>query len=341
MIRSLTSLFASIFLGTLVPVSNYIGQHRYECDREAAITGELVQDKIYTFGGCYPMPYIAGNIFNFNDNHNNVSETIQIYDIKKDEWMQETEVKLPFPWRSASTQTHQQNIYFYNVRSAESFQSKMWKYDTVLKKFSALDELPFKWHGSLKTCANIGRMYFVGSNDGMQRNVIHVYNIENGVWEKPLFPNLRFTIKQILCGKDAIQFLGTVVTDKNDGVSVDFQRKKHVLISTDYITGDTVLKGLCVRFADNAIVKTNNDKFYFFDVKDKETVIILVDTVALVNRLVEVLPHTLTAPLFVPYQDDLFFLFGGGTNRPHFGGVQKTKTYSHKLVKDPTNNYFY
>lgn len=90
MIRLLTLLFfASLCLGKLVPVSNYIGQHRYKCDRLSTITGELVQDKIYTFGGCYPIPYVVDpsveNINFTNINRNNASETIQIYDIKKDE----------------------------------------------------------------------------------------------------------------------------------------------------------------------------------------------------------------------------------------------------------------
>ncbi|KAI9246169.1 hypothetical protein EDC94DRAFT_627631 [Helicostylum pulchrum] len=348
MIRLLTlSLLVSVCLGELIPVSNYIGQHKHKCDRELAITGALVQDKIYTFGGCYPIPYIVDpsveNIFNLDDNHNNASETIQIYDIQKDEWTQETEVKLPFPWRSASTQTYQQDIYFYDVRSSQNYQDtgKMWKYDTVLKEFSALDELPFNWHGSLKTCANNGRMYFVGNRDAHQRNMIQIYNIENGVWEKPLFPNLRFTIKQMLCGKDAIQFLGTIFTDEDDGMSMDFQHKYSELIRTDYITGDTILSGLRAKLpiVYNAIVKTNNDKFYHFDVKDEETVIIVVDTVALENRTLEALPHALTAPLFVPYQDDLLFLFGGGKSRFYWGAKKPTgtlKTYSHKLVLEST-----
>lgn len=345
MIRLLTlSLFASLCLGELIPVSNYIGQHKQKCDPRLAITGEIVQDKIYTFGGCYPIPYIVDpsveNMYIMNINHNNVSETIQIYDIKKDEWTHETEVKLPFPWRGASTQVYQQDIYFYSVQSAESYQNsgKMWKYDTVLKEFSALDDLPFNWHGSLTTCANNGRMYFVGGNDGMQRNVIQVYNIENGVWEKPLFPNLRFTVKQMLCGKDAIQFLGNVLTDEDDSMSIYYRYKKSELIRTDYITGDTILTGLSVQISAiyNPNIKTNNDKFYYFNVKDEETVIVVVDTVAMENRTLEALPHTLMAPLFIPYQDDLFYLFGGGKSRNTWGGLKKPmgtlKTYSHKLV---------
>ncbi|GAA5807273.1 hypothetical protein MFLAVUS_000630 [Mucor flavus] len=347
MIRLLTlSFFASLCLGELIPVSNYIGQHKQKCEPRLAITGELVQDKIYTFGGCYPIPYIVDpsveNMYFMNAKHNNVSETIQIYDIKKDEWTHETEVKLPFPWRSASTQVYQQDIYFYSVRSAERYQDsgKMWKYDTVLKEFSALEDLPFNWHGNLKTCANNGRMYFVGDSDGMQRNAIQVYNIENGVWEKPLFPNLRFTIKQMLCGKDAIQFLGNVLTDEDDSMLVYFRLENSELIRTDYITGNTILSGLSVKASStyDLIVKANNDKFYYFDVKDEETVIVVVDTVALENRTLEALPHTLEAPLFIPYQDDLLFLFGGGRSRNSWNRPKKStgtlKTYSHKLVPE-------
>ncbi|KAG2231681.1 hypothetical protein BDF21DRAFT_417348 [Thamnidium elegans] len=347
MIRLLTlSLFASVCLGELIPVSKYIGQHKYRCDDYGVpLTGALVQDKIYTFGGCYPIPYIVDpNVENMyfigSNDHNNVSETIQIYDIKKDEWTHETEVKLPYPWRSASTQTYQQDIYFYNVRSSQNYgrSSKMWKYDTVSKEFSALEDFPFNWHGSLQACTNNGRMYFVGSNDGEQRNIIQIYNIENGAWEKPLFPNLRFSTKQLLCSEDAIHFLGIVVADEDVDYSFDSRHKELAVIRSDYITGDTVLSGFSVDIPRRygSVIKTNNDKFYCFNVNDEESNIFIVDAVALENRTLEALPHALAAPLFVPYQDDLIYLFGGGKRRQYFGNRQKPKgtlkTYSHKLV---------
>lgn len=149
----------------------------------------------------------------------------------------------------------------------------------------------------------------------------------------------------MLCRKDAIHFLGAVLADEDNCASVEFRCKKSELIRTDYITGDTIFPGLHIglSYAYNYIATNNNDRFYYFCVRDEETFIFEVDTVALVNRLLGIIPYTLTAPLFVPYQDYVFFLFGGGKLGNNWGGKKlagNLKTYNHKLVLETPNNYF-
>ena len=139
--KMLITLFALVVpvFGQLVPISEYIGKHSSKCMYANGITGNIVGTKIYTFGGCYPIPYIVDpntdedDIFFRRQNHYNTSDLSYTYDIVNDKW--EFETKAPYPIRSASTEVVNDAIYFYQM-SLEPETPKhmeMWKYDTKTK----------------------------------------------------------------------------------------------------------------------------------------------------------------------------------------------------------------
>lgn len=179
-----------ICVGELVSISEYIGHHKFACSY-SSITGSIIGDKIYTFGGCYPLFFMYDSIitkFRFtglvtipNEKYNSTG-SIQMYDITLDKWSTEPEIRTPFPWKKALTQTYKQTIYFHNIMTKEfqSTSAEMWKYDTSLKKWSQLPDLPFKWFGTLMSCQINGKIYFTGSNEGRQNNnIVQVYDADN------------------------------------------------------------------------------------------------------------------------------------------------------------------
>jgi hypothetical protein len=316
------SLVASVYLGVLIPVANYIGEHKFSCDYRTSILGVLVGDEIYTFGGCFPIPYIIDpdseeeNFGMFND-HTNVSETIQIYDIKKDEWAVETETKLPFAWKKAQFQIYKNTIYLHSIETKYwgEAATDLWKYDTDLKKFSHVSDMPFVWNGALLSCENGDKIYFAGTQDGSQRNIVQVYNIEQNQWEKPLFLNMRINIEKMICHNDSIKFLGTQVKPKANDIFRNYDNDQtYELVSTDYHSGNTIGNGfnITVNSDRRSKVVAKDDWLYSFTIHKTETVISKVNIITRENVTLGTMPYTIEKPLLIPYQDDQVFIFGGG-----------------------------
>jgi hypothetical protein len=69
-------------------------------------------------------------------------------------------------------------------------------------------------HGQLTSCEHDGKIYFAGTDDGTQRNIVQVYNANANKWQKPIFLNKRFVIRQMLWSKRAIEFLATEIKDQ-------------------------------------------------------------------------------------------------------------------------------
>ncbi|KAG1078334.1 hypothetical protein G6F42_024316 [Rhizopus arrhizus] len=162
---SLLAVFTAVAFADLIPVSPYIGKHKANCNSHSKITGALVDGKIYTFGGCYAIPYIVDPddetevpFRRYND-HRNVTESSNVYDIASDTWSFETNT--PRPLYGSSTIAVNKDIYFYNINSKpKTSQLDLWKYSTDTKTWSELPQLPFLNHGGILNCHNNNRIIY-------------------------------------------------------------------------------------------------------------------------------------------------------------------------------------
>lgn len=364
----IVSMIAAVCSAELVPVSSYVGKHKYKCEHGSAITGARIDDKLYTFGGCYPIPYIVdpndddfGMRYHNIQDHMNTSSSIEVYDIPTNQWTIETDVQTPYPWKKASLQTYKHNIFFHNIRTKrhERYGRTMWKYDTMEKKWTRLADLPFVWIGTLGSCQANGKIYFSGTDDGQIRTIIQVYNVETDNWETPIFPDKTvMRMRQMLCGKDQIYFLGVEKNEQeeDENSSAIFYTGMHGngfhesfdLISIDYNTGHTLSHGVNIT-ANFDKVSVKDDSFYILGVDPKNSTIYKVDTITQKQTTLGTFPHTLQNPLLIPYENDEIFLFGGGDERRGMGcnsgsgfdyefensyHCNTLKTYNHKLVPD-------
>lgn len=361
----LVAVSSVVCKGELLPVSGYIGEHQYKCSYGMGITGAPVENKLYTFGGCYPIPYIVdpldepsaddlfgmATIMGMND-RTNISNTIQVYDMEKDEWMLETETKLPSPWTRANIQVVNRDIYAYDVTSRPaSPRIAFWKFGTEKNTWTQLDDLPFIWSGILTSCQHDGKIYFSGTEDGEYRNIIHVYDAAQGEWEKErIFLDKKLSeINHMFCGEDFIQFIGKeakpydpdqVVWFSADDMDGNVKKTSHGVFPSAYDTGTTIHSH---NITGNFLaIKAKEDSLYLYDVGKVNSTIIKLDMNTYENVTLGSFPYTLEMPLLVPYQDDQVFLFGGGvkqgggfrrhSNKKLVPGVDAIKTYSHKLI---------
>lgn len=101
---AITALVLStcVFAGELVPISPYpdarvFKGYQYECP-----SAKVIQNKLYIFGGCYPIPYVvdpAADVDPFlvpiNRKTYNVTDNVYSYDMLADEWNLETTTPYP------------------------------------------------------------------------------------------------------------------------------------------------------------------------------------------------------------------------------------------------------
>ncbi|CAO3656093.1 unnamed protein product [Mucor hiemalis] len=332
-ISLLLTTAATVCLASFLPVSPYIGKHSQKCGYALKISGAQVNDKLYTFGGCYPIPYVidpntedAGdmlfNIGNFMGTSStvNVTDTIQVYDFSQDSWTDETS-KTPIPW-------------------------PFWKFDTETKEWSQLPDLPFLWHGVLRSCAKGDNVYFGGSDDGSQHNIIHVYNTETQIWGKPVILNKKLSsIKDWICGEEHIHFfaqnVGLPDLDNVGWRTTDDKAETYSVFSADYLTGMTTA-GINVTGNYKAIAHQDKS-FYLYDVAKSQSIVSKLDVETFAHTVLETLPYTLEVPLVVPHGEEIFF-FGGG-EKNNFGlpikgaHTNEVKKYNHKLVVDGEDSF--
>lgn len=357
---SLLSVFTAVVFAELVPVSPYIGKHKANCPQQSKITGTLVNGKIYTFGGCYALAYIvdpddeSDNTFRRYDEHQNVTESSHVYDIASDTWS--FEKNTPRPLAYASTIVVNKDIYFYNIGAKpRTTELHLWKYSTDTKTWSEPAQLPFLYHGNLLTCHKNDKMYFMGSGDGFQRNIVRVQNLLNNQWEDPIYLDKRINAKKLLCHDKHISVIGESLDKMEDDMKIfDFQQRDSVynqnLINV-YHNGS-------VQIADNFNVTLGHNRngrraqvlpvkewFYIFGLNGSSnaTEIIKINTLTLETVHLDTLPYALTNVLIVPTENDEIYLFGGGKEKI-FGritqveqdpSVPKIKTYNHKFIVSP------
>ncbi|KAG1121676.1 hypothetical protein G6F42_012197 [Rhizopus arrhizus] len=352
---SILSVISTVVFAELVPVSPYIGQHKANCNSHSALTGALVGTKIYTFGGCYAIPYVVDpddeteEPLKKNNDHENVTDSSHVYDTTSDTWSFETNT--PRPLRGSSTLVVNKDIYFYNINAEpRTNQLDLWKYNTDTKTWSELAQLPFIKLGNLLTCHSNDKMYFMGSSDGYQQNIIRVYNLATNYWEDSIYLDKRITAKQILCHDTHISMIGEEVNNESSflrayGVEKAFNQN---LINAYYNGSVEVIENFNVTLGYNyngarAQVFPLKEWFYTFALNESKNAaeIIKLNTLTLETVALEAPPYILTDVLMLPTEDDEIYLFGGRKERL-FGKlttkeqenelVPKIKTYNHKII---------
>ncbi|KAL9556674.1 hypothetical protein MBANPS3_001760 [Mucor bainieri] len=345
-------ILTAICAAELVSIANYTGKHNSNCMYQETITGAVVNDKLYTFGGCFKVAYVVdpnnpreGRIF--RDNHQNTTDLSQVYNIVKDEWSFET--KTPIPIKYAQTEVAGNMIYLFNIRPEKRFSSMdMYKYDTESRSWTILPDIPFLWHGTLQSCSDgRGKIYFAGALDGQNRNIVQVLDTANDQWSQtPIFMDKRLEIKQMICNQDHIKFIAKdlkKIEDEDDGPTVWYGGEVWSdtlgLFSTSYLDGTTV--------SDNYTFSLNHgsgpigrlDNWIFVGNVDKtQTIFYRLNTMTHENVTMATLPYDLQSPLIAPVNEREILILGGSKPYPylrtHKNNIEK---YNHKLIHTPRN----
>ncbi|CEP10190.1 hypothetical protein [Parasitella parasitica] len=341
----------------LISIANYTGKHDSRCFEAKTVAGAIVNKKLYTFGGCFRVSYVVDpdtfddNFIFRSEEHKNATDLSQVYDILKDEWSFET--KTPVPFKQASTQVVNQSIYFYNVRPEFGWTSmEMYKYDTNTKIWTMLPDIPFLWSENLKSCYDgQGRMYFTGSEDGLDRNIIHVYDTRKEQWIKiPIFMDKRLQIKQMICKQDHIKFIAkdlkniedepttTVWYSIDDGPPI--MDETLGLFSMSYHDGSTVSDNYSFDGNyNNEPMAYYGDYAYLFNVRRTETIFYRLNVMTRENVTIATLPYDLSAPLIVPVNENELLILGGiESNFYRKTHKNDIKRYNHKLVYNPSKH---
>ncbi|OZJ02722.1 hypothetical protein BZG36_05106 [Bifiguratus adelaidae] len=199
-------------LSQLVSLPPYPGKHDSRCNTITAMTGAIVKDKIFVFGGCYNIPHVY-----------NVTDEIYSYNVVTEEWIMEG--KTPWPLKSASLQVVNDDIYLYNIRwnSTERTSIGLWAYNTKNGAWKSHGDFPFLWHGALVSCEHDGKLYFGGSDDGFQRNILQVYDLSTESWKSAIYLSDRLVLRALICRHQSIQLIAGRLGD----IDEDELRQRH------------------------------------------------------------------------------------------------------------------
>ncbi|KAL9556673.1 hypothetical protein MBANPS3_001759 [Mucor bainieri] len=346
---SLLSLFVAVTSAELISVSPYIGKHKANCPSGSKLTGALVDGKIYTFGGCYALPYIVNPDDDESDEpfkrykeHQNVTESSNVYDIASDTWSFETNT--PRPLLGSSTIVVNKDIYFYNIGARpRTTDLNLWKYSTDTKTWSEPAQLPND------------KMYFMGSQDGYRRNIVRVQNLQSDQWENPIYLDKRIHARKLLCHDTHLSVIGENADKEEDTTEIFHFDRDSVYIQNlinVYHNGSVqVVENFNVtlgqnRYGRRAQVFPVKEWFYIFSLNrsNNATEISKINTVTLETVKLDTLPYALSNVLMVPTENDEIYLFGGkkdnmlGMGAPKGEqdlSVPKIKTYNHKLIITP------
>ncbi|KAI8641236.1 hypothetical protein BD408DRAFT_418402 [Parasitella parasitica] len=350
-------LLMGICAAGLIPIANYTGKHDSRCFEAPKVAGAILNDKLYTFGGCFRVSYVVDpdslrdNFIFSSEDHKNATDLSQVYDVSKNEWSFET--KTPVPFKQASTQVVEDSIYFYDIKPEFEWTSMdMYKYDTTDKLWTTLPEIPFLWSGNLKSCHDgQGKMYFTGSEDGEERSIIHVYDTNKEQWIKsPILMDKRLQVKQMICKKDHIKFIAkdlksiedepkmAVWYSSDDGPSIMDETLE--LFSTSYLDGSTVSDNYSFDGNYNsAPISLYGDYAYLHNVRKTETIFYRLNIMTLENVIIGILPYDLSTPLIAPVNENELLILGGIAPYP-YGRTHRNdiKIYNHKLVYNPVKH---
>ncbi|KAK4512943.1 G2/mitotic-specific cyclin [Mucor velutinosus] len=343
-------ILTAICAAELVSIANYTGKHDSNCMFQQTVTGAVVNDKLYTFGGCFKIPYVVDP----NDSREsyisyvsrqNTTDLSQVYDIFRDAWSFET--KTPIPIKHAATQVVNKTIYFFDMKPEKRYSSMgMYKYDTESKSWTTLPEIPFLWHGNLKSCYDgRGKVYFVGSYDGQERNIVQILDTTNDQWsQSPIFMDKRLDIWQMICNQDHIKFIAKDLkkiededTDRTVWYGGEIMSDTLELFSTSYLDGTTVSDNytFSLNYGSGTIGRLGS-WIFVGNVGRTETTFYRLNTMTQENVTMATLPYNLAAPLIAPVNEREILILGGSKqlsyDRTHRNAI---KNYNHKLIYTP------
>ncbi|KAL1936068.1 hypothetical protein VTP01DRAFT_202 [Rhizomucor pusillus] len=193
-----------------------------------------IAEQDYIFGGCYPIAYYVDPASDdplehrFSQKEFNVSDKAYSYNMLTDEWTFETTT--PYPLQYAYTTVVDDLIYLFDPKfeSNETRPNEGWTYNTSSKAWRYVTRMPFVYIGRLRTCMNNGKIYMTGANDGMQINVIQVYDTRTNEWEEPiLITDYQLNIHKLICKDSAILAIGEQVKKEKSVVSIPGKRELH------------------------------------------------------------------------------------------------------------------
>lgn len=298
-------------------ISKYPGKHDNNCNFNTKMTGNIIKNKIYVFGGCYPFSNMINiNIDdNFNNifgkkNKNNVTDEGYVYYIDEDKWVFETYT--PMPMVSSSTITINEDIYFFNIKwnnTQNSILNDMWVYNTISKKWIQKEDLPFIWYGNLIAEKIDENIYFMGSRDGTKKNIIHIYNSKLDIWEKPIILKKRFFAYYMIYRNDILYFLGKEINNNKEINSYGGLKDGIITINSDMSYNFSPLK---MNFDDVSISNIDN---YIYVIGDSHSYgnnvnITRINLEACTKKNMGSLPSPVKNPLSLSYKKSIF-LFGG------------------------------
>lgn len=324
-------------------MEKYPGKHDNNCIYNTPITGTIVKDKIYTFGGCYPIPYTIeinnnDDIFTARlkkENSINITNEIYVYDINQDKWY--LEGYTPKPFIKAYTQVVNENIYFFNIewnnnRFDINNKNNIWIYNTISKEWFQMEDLKFNWNGRLLTCEKNGKIYFMGSNDGQQRNILQIYNTILKEWENSILLEKSFYAEYMICKKEIIYFLGrennngkrNIDNFNNDGLIIMHENK-----TLEYAP-------LSMRFGWDASISISDNYVYTFGNGntggEKQIVVTRINLEKHTKKKIGIL-NPIKTSLNIFYNNSII-LFGG----KYQGQINKCYEYDEDCVNSDKNN---
>lgn len=333
----LFNIYINSILCEFIELKEYIGKHDNNCGFDTPMTGNIVGNKIYVFGGCYPIPGLVehndDDFFMFGlDKPTNVSNEIYVYDIDKDIW--NIESYTPYPLVSSYTQTVNDKVYFFGNHWNSTRNRKfndMWIYDVNTKEWIQKEDIPFIWEGVPVTCEYNNKIYFMGSHDGHKKNILQIYNTILEKWEISIPLSKLFTSDHIICKDEAIYVLGS---EENLNHDIKTLGKKGGIITIyknmtlNYEHLEMTFENSVISIIDNYVYVFGNG--YGFNKENKNITRINLKTYT--RKKIEELPSAISKPLSLTYNKSIY-LFGGKLEKK----LKKCKKYDEDCVDEKEN----
>ncbi|KAI8149244.1 hypothetical protein BJV82DRAFT_573601 [Fennellomyces sp. T-0311] len=327
----------------LVPLASFPGKDVLRQERCGPAPTAVVNNKIYVFGGCYPIPYIVDPFendgFGFATARKtyNVSDETYSYNMDTDEW-QQVDTVTPYPFKSAYSQGVGDAVYFLTTDfdNNKTRQVDMWKYHTVEKTWDQVNHLPFVWHGSLIRTECDGKIYITGSDDGHQLNIIHVYDTETNTWHDSIVINShQLRIRKMMCSADGVVRALAEVFEKNPEMMFfgGSRKQKQKLYSyIIYANGSVTQDDFMIEHYQLDRASILGDELYFLDRFDDETYIYSINLKTHERRELGTIHANVWRPLFVPHGDALFLIGGSSMSMMTPSNKDQIRSFHHKFT---------
>lgn len=235
-----------------------------------------------------------------------------------DEWTFETTT--PYPLQYAYTTVVDDLIYLFDPKfeSNETRPNEGLTYNTSSKAWRYVTRMPFVYIGRLRTCVNNGKIYMTGANDGMQINVIQVYDTRTNEWEEPiLITDYQLNIHKLICKDSAILAIGEQVKKEKSVVYIPGKRELHnAKVFTLHRNGSVQKDVWAIDYYQMHQSVVQDSVMYLLDHKDEEQYVLAKVNIDTHERQeLGTINIRVFRPMFFPFHDS-FFLFGGRRRSP-------------------------